>query len=76
MIEKWYVIEKRLPFILLYILKLQSEETLVLKAIRMAHNITLNASCIPTILKSNILGVIANIVIPHIGLHRLSVENE
>lgn len=75
-IEKWYVIEKRLPYILLDILKLQSEETLVLKAMRMAHNITLNANCIPTILKSNILGVIANIVIPHIGLHRLSVENE
>ena len=44
----------------------------MLKAMRMAHNITLNVNCIPLILKSNILGVIGNIVVPHIGLHRLA----
>lgn len=58
------------------ILKLQSEEQLVLKSMRMITNLTLKNTNIPYILKSNILGVIANIVIPHLGIYRVASENQ
>ena len=71
-LEHWYVNEKKLPYILLDILKLQSEEKLIMKAIRLITNLTLHAVCIPTILQSNILGVIANVVIPQLAIHNIT----
>lgn len=58
--------DKRLPFILIDILKIQEDANILLKATRLMTNLTLHAPSIPHILKSNLLGVIANVVLPHI----------
>jgi hypothetical protein len=74
-VEHWYVSEKKLPYILMDILKLQSEEQLIIKSTRLITNLTLHANCIPSILKSNILGVIANVVIPQLAITGIAQEN-
>ena len=50
------------------ILKLQSSEKLIVKATRLITNLTIHSACIPSILQSNILGVIANVVIPQLEI--------
>jgi len=64
-IEHYLVSDKRLPFILIDILKIQEDPNILLKATRLMTNLTLHAPSIPHILKSNLLGVIANVVLPH-----------
>mgnify|MGYP001951142449 CR=1 FL=1 len=58
------------------ILKLQSEEKLIIKASRLITNLTLHSACVPHILKSNILGVIANVVIPQLVVQQKQKNQE
>jgi hypothetical protein len=63
--EIYLVAEKRLPWILIDVLKIQEDSLILLKAARLLTNLTLHNFTVPYILKSNLLGVVANIVLPH-----------
>jgi len=64
-IENYIVSTKMITFILVDLLKIQTDEKLVVKSTRLLTNLTINPGCIPHILKANLLSVMANIVMPH-----------
>lgn len=47
----------------------------VLKTARMVSNLTIHAQCLPFILKSNILSVIGNVVVPNLYIGCMSEED-
>jgi hypothetical protein len=69
-IELYMIEEKRLLYILMDVLKLQEEVLIILKAGRLVSNLSIHNQCIPFILKTSILSVIGNVVVPnlYIGL--------
>jgi hypothetical protein len=71
-IENYSVTEKKLPYILIDVLKTQSDEKIVVKSTRLLTNLTINPACIPYILEANLLSVLANIVMPHFYGNKLA----
>jgi hypothetical protein len=63
-IEKYAVTQKKLPYILIDVLKIQEDEKIVVKATRLLTNLTINVGNINYILEANLLSVLANIVMP------------
>lgn len=62
-IENYVVMDKKLLFQLIDLLKIKEDEKLITKSIRLLTNMTLNEVCIPYILQANLLSVLANIVL-------------
>jgi len=60
--------------LLIDVLKMQSDEKIVVKSTRLLTNLTINPSCIPYILEANLLSVLANIVMPHFYGNKLATE--
>lgn len=56
--------DKKLPYLLIDLLKVKEDERLITKCIRLLTNMTINETCIPYILEANLLSVLANVVIP------------
>ena len=56
------------------VLKIQTDEKIVVKSTRLLTNLTINQSCIPYILEANLLSVLANIVMPHFYGNKLAAE--
>lgn len=56
------------------ILKMQTDEKIVVKSTRLLTNLTINPACIPHILKANLLSVLANIVMPHFYGNKTAAE--
>ena len=54
-----------IAYILVDLLKIQTDEKLVVKSTRLLTNLTINPACVPHILRANFLSVMANIVMPH-----------
>ncbi|CAM6000709.1 unnamed protein product [Sphagnum balticum] len=73
-IENYCVSEKKLPYILIDVLKTQEDEKIVVKSTRLLTNLTINPVCIPYILEANLLSVLANIVLPHFSGNKLAAE--
>lgn len=73
-IQNYVVTEKKIPYLLIDILKIQTDEKIVVKSSRLLTNLTINQSCIPHILEANLLSVLANIVMPHFYNNRLAAE--
>lgn len=73
-IESYAVSAKKLPYILIDILKIQEDEKIIVKSTRLLTNLTINSLCIPFILEANLLSVLANIVMPTFYGNRLEKE--
>ena len=73
-VEMYLVGEKRLLFILLDVLKMQEDARVLGKAMRLVSNMSIHTSCISHILSSNILSVIANVVLPHLRVGSMHDE--
>ena len=54
-----------IAYIIVDILKIQTDEKLVVKSTRLLTNLTINPACVPHLLKANLMSVMANIVMPH-----------
>ena len=63
-VENYLVMDKKLPYLLIDLLKVKEDEKLLTKAIRLLANLTINQNCIPYIMQANLLSVLANIVLP------------
>lgn len=59
---------------LIDILKIQTDEKIVVKSSRLLTNLTINSACIPYILEANLLNVLANIVMPHFYGNKMAAE--
>lgn len=68
--------EKRLLYLLVEVLKVQTEEKIVVKSTRLLTNLTINPACIPYILEANLLSVLASIVMPHFYGNKLAAEQK
>jgi hypothetical protein len=73
-IENYMVIEKKIPYILIDMLKIQADEKLVVKSTRLLTNLTINPACVPPLLSANLMSVLANIVMPHFYENRKDTE--
>lgn len=73
-IENYMVCEKKIPYLLINILKIQTDEKIVVKTTRLLTNLTINPACIPHLLKANLLSVMANIVMPHFYGNKMAAE--
>lgn len=49
-IESYVVTEKRILYLLIDVLKIQTDEKIVVKSTRLLTNLTINQACIPYIL--------------------------
>jgi hypothetical protein len=58
------------------VLKIQTDEKIVVKSTRLLTNLTINAACIPYILEANLLSVLASIVMPHFYGNKLAAEQK
>lgn len=72
-VESFMIGEKRLPYILMDMFKLQEEVTILLKAGRLLSNLTIHSQCVPFILKTSILSVIGNVVVPNLYIGCMSL---
>ena len=75
-IESYVVTEKRILYLLIDVLKIQTDEKIVVKSTRLLTNLTINQACIPYTLEANLLSVLANILMPHFYGNKLAAEQK